>query len=247
MYIRTLVICDRAKGIHTKLTADTGGYRQTGFNGPLGSTIFGKRLGDTVLGEVFSADLRGYVFKILGGNNTMGRCMRQGILTDRTVRILMRRSKKGVRWKKAQDQRMRRSARGCIIGKDIRSLSLEILKHGDKEIPGMSGLAKPKSLGPKRATRIRKMFGLDKKDDVKKHVVRKKCRNGKTKAPMIQRLVTPERIRRKKTIAKAKEERFERRKRDMDEYRNANGGRLQQHKKRVLLPPALTLATTTKR
>ncbi len=239
MYLRTIVICDRDKGINTKLAADTD-YAY----GPLRSTLIGKRLGDTVPGEVFFAEFRGYVFRILGGNDRMGRCMRQGILTNRTVRILMRRSKKGVSWKKCKDQRMRRTARGCIIGDDIRTLSLEIVQRGVHEIPGLSGPAKPKSLGPKRAAKIRKMFELEKKDDVKNYVVRRKRKNGKTKAPRIQRLVTPERIRRGKTIAKAKEERFERRRRDVEEYKREKGGRLQKAKRalkaqaQVLIPEA---------
>ncbi len=248
MYINTIVVCDPAKGIQTKLAAGGSPYYIDGFNGPLRHTLLGKRLGDTVPGEVFSSHFSGYVFKILGGNDRRGHCMRQGILTNGTARILMRRSKKGVQWrKKFKDQRMRRTVHGCIIGKYICSLSLEIIQHGKSEIPGMPGTARPKSLGPKRASKIRMMFGLDKNDDVKKYVVRKKCKNGKTKAPRIQRLVTPERIKRKRTIAKAKEERFEKRRRDMDEYKKAKGGRLQQQKTKHVMQkpaPALTLATT---
>jgi len=63
----------------------------------------------------------------------------------------------------------------------------------------------PRRLGPKRATRIRKLFGLTKTDPkelIKKNVVRRKwtAPNGKErqKAPKIQRLVTEERLRRKR-------------------------------------------------
>ena len=54
-------------------------------------------------------------------------------------------------------------------------------------------------LDQKLATRIRNMFHLTKEDDVKKYVVRKDNQDGKVKAPKIQRLITPERIKRKKT------------------------------------------------
>lgn len=55
----------------------------------------------------------------------------------------------------------------------------------------------PRRLGPKRAGRIRKLFNLSKKDDVRKYVIRRKIepKSGKksyTKAPKIQRLVTPQ-------------------------------------------------------
>jgi len=57
-------------------------------------------------------------------------------------------------------------------------------------------------LGPKRATKIRRFFGLSKEDDVRKFVVRRelKAKNGKTytKAPRIQRLVTPQRLQHKR-------------------------------------------------
>ena len=65
---------------------------------------------------------------------------------------------------------------------------------------GVTDSSRPNPRGPKRASRIRKLFCLGKEDDVKKYVVRKKTKSGKTKAPKIQRLTTPTRIKRKKTI-----------------------------------------------
>lgn len=59
-----------------------------------------------------------------------------------------------------------------------------------------------RSLGPKRASTIRKLYQLEKTDDVRKFVVRRdtKSAKGKKKSPKIQRLVTNERVRRKKVI-----------------------------------------------
>lgn len=54
-------------------------------------------------------------------------------------------------------------------------------------------------MGPKRASHIRKLYQLEKTDDVRKFVVKRQVKKGK-KAPKIQRLVTSERIRRKKVI-----------------------------------------------
>lgn len=45
-------------------------------------------------------------------------------------------------------------------------LALSIVKQGDEEIPGVTDKVLPKRLGPKRATKIRKFFGLTKEDDV---------------------------------------------------------------------------------
>merc|ERR1712224_1106028 len=55
-----------------------------------------------------------------------------------------------------------------------------------------------------RASKIRKLFGLTKDDDVTKYVVRRE-REGKTpKAPKIQRLITPQRLQRKRHIRNGK-------------------------------------------
>ena len=62
----------------------------------------------------------------------------------------------------------------------------------------------PKRLGPKRATKIRKFFGLSKDDDVRSFVIRRDVQpkgEGKkpySKAPKIQRLVTPQRLQHKR-------------------------------------------------
>merc|ERR1712127_569440 len=57
--------------------------------------------------------------------------------------------------------------------------------------------AMPRRLGPKRANKIRKMFNLDKKDDVRKFVVRRDTGKRK-KAPKIQRLITDKLLQRKR-------------------------------------------------
>merc|ERR1712054_422452 len=56
---------------------------------------------------------------------------------------------------------------------------------------------RPRRLGPKRAANIRKLFNLEKKDDVRKFVVRREA-GKKKKAPKIQRLVTPALLQRKR-------------------------------------------------
>lgn len=64
-------------------------------------------------------------------------------------------------------ERKRKSVRGCIVGQDLSVLALSIVKQGDGDIPGLTDVVNPKRLGPKRATKIRRFFGLDKKDDVR--------------------------------------------------------------------------------
>ena len=60
--------------------------------------------------------------------------------------------------------------------------------------------AVPRRLGPKRATRIRKLFALDKADKMekqyrlKREVSRGEGKKPTIKMPKIQRLVTPQRL-----------------------------------------------------
>merc|ERR1712066_392825 len=98
--------------------------------------------------------------------------------------------------------RKRKSVRGCIVGPDLAVLGLTIVKKGAEDIPGLTDDNKPRRLGPKRASNIRKLFNLEKKDDVRQFVVRRQVKEGgkKTKAPKIQRLVTPAMLQRKRTF-----------------------------------------------
>ena len=77
-------------------------------------------------------------------------------------------------------------------------------------------------LGPKRANKIRKLFALSKEDDVRKYVIRRKFtkKNGKevTKAPKIQRLITPIMLQRKRDMKRKKMAQVEKVKKDAEEY-----------------------------
>ena len=110
-------------------------------------------------------------------------------------------------------ERKRKSVRGAITNFDLAVLALSIVKQGEGELPGLTDSVVPKRLGPKRATKIRRFFGLDKKDDVRKFVIRRTVtREGKpeyTKAPKIQRLVTPQRLQHKRHSVAIKRRRAE--------------------------------------
>ena len=44
---------------------------------------------------------------------------------------------------------------------------------GEQEIPGLTDKTVPRRLGPKRASKIRRLFNLNKEDDVRQYVVRR--------------------------------------------------------------------------
>jgi len=111
------------------------------------------------------------------------------------VRLLLDKNSKSYRPRR-RGERRRKSVRGCIVGPDMAVLNLVIVKKGEHELPGLTDKDIPQRLGPKRASKIRKLFNLEKQDDVRKYVVRrvlpkKEGKRQRTKAPKIQRLVTP--------------------------------------------------------
>merc|ERR1711972_801885 len=78
--------------------------------------------------------------------------------------------------------------------------SLVLVRKGAEELPGLTDESRPRRLGPKRASNIRKLFSLEKSDDVRQYVVRRQTKDEgkKKKAPKIQRLVTPSMLQRKR-------------------------------------------------
>lgn len=155
--------------------------------------FYDKRMSHEVGGESLGEEFNGYVFKISGGNDKQGFCMTQGVLTTGRVRLLMRDGMPGYRQRK-RGERKRKSVRGCIVSSDLSVLNLVVIKKGDKDIEGLTDSVKPRRLGPKRATKIRKLFNLTKEDDVRQYVIRREIKKeGKKsvfKAPKIQRLVS---------------------------------------------------------
>lgn len=50
---------------------------------------------------------------------------------------------------------------------------------GDNDIEGLTDSVVPRRLGPKRASKIRKLFNLSKEDDVRKYVIRRTVKANK--------------------------------------------------------------------
>lgn len=126
-----------------------------------------RRMGQEVPADSLGDEWKGYILKITGGNDKQGFPMKQGVMHPTRVRLLLSEGHSCYRPRRT-GERQRKSVRGCIVGMDLSVLALSIVKKGDEDIPGLSGEAdgQPKRLGPKRATKIRRFFGLSKEDDV---------------------------------------------------------------------------------
>ena len=184
--------------------------------------LYDKRITQEVEGDSIGDEYKGYVFKITGGNDKQGFSMKQGILTNGRVRLLLSKGHSCYRPRRT-GERKRKSVRGCIVDSQMSVVSLSVVKKGDKDIPGVTDVNVPRRLGPKRASKIRKLFNLSKEDDVRKFVIRrtlpeKEGKKPQTKAPKIQRLVTPVVLQRKRHRMALKKERSARNKVDAAEY-----------------------------
>merc|ERR1712130_682760 len=163
--------------------------------------FYDKRISAEVSADSLGDEWKGYVFRISGGNDKQGFPMKQGILTNGRVRLLLSKGHSCYRQRRA-GERKRKSVRGCIVDSNLSVLCLVIVKKGEQDIPGLTDSTIPRRLGPKRASKIRRLFNLSKEDDVRQYVVRRpvSTKDGKTvtKAPKIQRLVTPLVLQRKR-------------------------------------------------
>jgi len=193
--------------------------------------FYDKRISHEVSGETLGDEFKGYIFKISGGNDKQGFPMKQGVLTAGRVKVLLRSGVSCYRPRR-DGERKRRSVRGCIVSSELSVLNLVIVKKGDSDIDGLTTDAakKERRLGPKRASRIRKLFNLSKEDDVRQAAIRRTLlkdgkpklkKDGKTpitKAPRIQRLVTPARLQHKRQIAADRRRRIEHTRADAAEF-----------------------------
>lgn len=143
--------------------------------------------------------------------------MKQGVATKNKVRLLLDKGSVGY-FQRRKGTRSRKSVRGCIVGPEVTSVNLILVTKGEGEIKGLTDVKHDLRLGPKRANKIRKLFNLPRhsdntgvKDaqkvdvsniDVMKAVVKRVTKEveGKKyyKAPKITRLLTVQKIRRKK-------------------------------------------------
>ncbi|BGP58500.1 hypothetical protein JCM8202_001165 [Rhodotorula sphaerocarpa] len=197
--------------------------------------FYEKRMAQEVAADQLGDEFKGYVVRITGGNDKQGFPLKQGVLVPHRVRLLLSKGHSCYRPRRT-GERKRKSVRGCIVGPDVRALHLVVVKQGEQDIPGLTDQVLPKRLGPKRATKIRRFFNLDKSDDVRKFVIRREVVSKKegakpyTKAPKIQRLVTPQRLQRRRHLRSLARRKTEAQKAQKAEYEQIVAKRLAERK-----------------
>jgi len=63
--------------------------------------------------------------------------MKQGVLINGRTRVFMSSGAKCYRPRRT-GERKRKTVRGCIVGPDIRALSVTVAKKGDNEVAGLT-------------------------------------------------------------------------------------------------------------
>ena len=176
--------------------------------------FYDARIAQEIEVSALGDEFKGYILRITGGNDKDGFPMKQGVLCNHRVRLLLKPHNVGFRRGTHDGERKRRTVRGCIVAPDLSVLNLVVVKKGDQEIDGLTNNVVPRRVGPKRASKIRKLYNLTKDDDVRQFVVVKKRDNKKnpekphTKIPKVQRLVTSRTLQHRRRVLAIKHKRW---------------------------------------
>ncbi|OHT12195.1 40S ribosomal protein S6 [Tritrichomonas foetus] len=183
------------------------------------ANLYDHRLGSDIDGSILGEQFAGYLFRIGGGFDKQGFPMKQGVLTPRRLRLLLRAGTSCYRPRK-DGERKRKTVRGCIISSEISALHLVVLQKGSQEIKGLTDEVVPRRYGPKRANTLRAIFGKGKETDPTTLVIKREVKAGKFTQPKVQRLITPKRLARKKKMLDDRKARKEASQRKAEAYKN---------------------------
>ncbi|KAI5143322.1 small subunit ribosomal protein S6e [Nematocida parisii] len=164
------------------------------------SALYEKRIMDVIEGELIAPEWSGFLLQLTGGTDKQGFPMKPDVMTPDRVRLLLKKGDTGFRCTD-NGLRRRKSVRGDVVSEHIGVLNLKVVKEGSHVFEGFNDIVNPLARGPKRASKIRKLFGLSSdvmnlEDYVIPHT--KTTKSGETKVvkPKIQRLITEKHIQR---------------------------------------------------
>ncbi|AFP65224.1 40S ribosomal protein S6 (nucleomorph) [Chroomonas mesostigmatica CCMP1168] len=182
--------------------------------------FYEKKISNIINISSLGQEWSGYIVKITGGQDKQGFPMVQGVVVNKRVKLLLSKGMTGCRGFGMKDgERSKKSVRGCYVSPEIAVLNLKIVKEGN-EILGLTDLEKIRRFGPKRSSKIRKLFRLSKKEDLRKYVIEKNKigNSGQKKQPKIQRLITPISLQRKRNRLLTKKKQMEKAKKELRDY-----------------------------
>lgn len=96
--------------------------------------FYDKRMGQEVEVDSLGDEWKGYVVRIAGGNDKQGFPMKQGVLTNTRVRLLLSAGHSCYRPRRG-GERKRKSVRGCIVDANLSVLALIVVQKGKLRPP----------------------------------------------------------------------------------------------------------------
>jgi small subunit ribosomal protein S6e len=182
--------------------------------------FYDKKITNEVEVSSLGPEWKGFILKITGGQDKQGFPMKEGVLTNRRVRLLLSKGVSGCRgFGMKNGEKVRKSVRGCYVSPEISVLNLSISKEG-KFIEGLTELKTGKLCGnnKKRADKIRKLYKYNKDMDIRTIYKVKNQENERQKFPKIQRLITPLSLQRKRFLASLKKKRIKNTQKNLKQY-----------------------------
>lgn len=102
--------------------------------------FYEKRMGQEVDASSIGPEWKGYILKISGGNDKQGFPMKQGVLTNGRVRLLLSAGHSCYRPRRT-GERKRKSVRGCIVDSNLSVLACVVVQKGMSLVfPSLSNL-----------------------------------------------------------------------------------------------------------
>ncbi|KAM9224838.1 LOW QUALITY PROTEIN: small ribosomal subunit protein eS6-like [Dugong dugon] len=197
-------------------------------------TFYENKMATEVAVDCLGDECKGYVVQISGGNNKQGFPMKQCALTHGRVCLLLSKGHSCYRPRRIGEGK-HKSVWGCIVDANLSVFNLVIVKNGEKNTLGLTDTTVPCRLGPKRASRIHRLFNLSKKDDVCQAVRKPLNKEGKkprTKVPKIQHLVTPRVLQHKRQRIALKKQHTKKNKEEAAEYAKLLAKRMKEAKEK---------------
>ncbi|XP_040193036.1 40S ribosomal protein S6-like [Rana temporaria] len=198
-------------------------------------TFYEKHMAAEVSADPLGGEWKGYVVRISGGSDKQGFPMKQGVLAHGPVCLPLSKGH-SCYCPRGTCECKRKSVRGCIVDASLSVLNLVIVRKGGKDISCLTDNTFHHHLGPKRASRICKLFNLSKNADVHHYVVRKHLVKARTKAPKIQRLVTLRVLQHKCRHITLKKQHTQKNKEEASEYAKLPAKRTKKAKVKCRLP-----------
>ena len=136
--------------------------------------FYDKKISSEISATPLGNDWKNSTLKITGGQDKQGFPMKNGVFTNKRVKLLLPKGSVGCKGLRMRNgEKCKKSVRGCIVSPEISVLNLIIIKKGDV-LNEFTLQKERKLLYPKRISKLRKFFSINKGDDVTKFLIDEK-------------------------------------------------------------------------